>query len=90
MKKGSITFMAWFLVFGIFIFLYQPSLAIATVLEHQLFPNDDPHESYFGASVDKSGDYAVIGAPYTDGLSPDEGSVYIFKKISLDGCRRKY
>ena len=46
----------------------------------KLLASDGAADSYFGALVSISGDYAIIGAHLGDGNEVDSGSAYIFKR----------
>ena len=49
------------------------------VQQQKLLASDGAAGDYFGRSVSRSGDYAIVGANYGDGNVINSGSAYIFK-----------
>jgi hypothetical protein len=57
--------------------------SVAAAVEPVELPHSDPHDwQEYGYDVAVSGDYAVVGAPYHDGLGEKAGEAYVWK---LDG-----
>jgi len=48
--------------------------------EAKLLASDGAEYDHFGQSVSIDGDYAIIGAPWSDDNGEDSGSAYIFKR----------
>ena len=46
--------------------------------EAKLVPTDGASYDYFGYDVALSGDTAIIGSPYNNGMGTSSGSVYVF------------
>jgi len=49
------------------------------VQEAKLLAFDGVADDYFGGAVDISGDWAVVGASYHDGVDNNEGAVYVYR-----------
>jgi len=52
---------------------------------NKIVASDKDVNAYFGSFVSISGDYAIVGAPFEDSGTDDEGAAYIFKKNSTTG-----
>jgi len=48
----------------------------------KLLPTNGSTTEDFGFSVDIDGDYAIVGAPFGDGIETDSGAAYIFTRDS--------
>jgi len=46
--------------------------------EAKLIASDGEAQDLFGAAVDVSGDFAIVGAPYTDDFGDGSGSAYVY------------
>ena len=55
------------------------SFAFDPVQEAKLLAFDGMADDYFGVAVDISGDWAVVGASYHDGVDSNEGAVYVYR-----------
>jgi len=66
------------LITTIIIILSLSVIALAQLSEYKIFPNDGDSLQRFGIQVSISGDYAIVGAPFSP--LQDTGSVYIFKR----------
>ena len=44
----------------------------------KLNPNDGKQSDQFGTAVAISGDYALVGSPYSDSGATDSGAAYVF------------
>ncbi len=50
------------------------------VEQAKLIPSDNKEDDSFGHAVAITGDYALIGSPWKDGVVDDSGAVYVFKR----------
>ena len=55
------------------------SFTLDPVQEAKLLAFDGVADDYFGGAVDISGDWAVVGASYHDGVDNNEGAVYVYR-----------
>jgi len=51
----------------------------------KLTASDATNSDHFGHSLSLNGDIIVIGAPGSDGISPDSGGIYIFQRDNTTG-----
>lgn len=68
------------LLFLLSILSVLPVAATAGATEQALLAADGAADDYFGYAVEISGDYAIVGVPYSDdpGSGVDSGSAYIY------------
>nr|NQU91560.1 T9SS type A sorting domain-containing protein [Bacteroidota bacterium] len=64
---------------AIYIYKYYPESEQWNLKQGPLFPNDPQGTDMFGTSVDISGNFIAVGAPYQSNSVERNGAVYIFE-----------